>query len=110
MKIFISGKISGLDRVEYLENFNKIERKLLAIGAKNIFNPAKEIDPGTSWTAAMEICYKEIETSDIVIFQHNWRDSIGARREFETAYSKCKMIHYDRESNYEDIRRELNKN
>lgn len=109
MRIYISGKISGLDYSEAYSNFELIELKLRSAGVTSIFNPMKEISKDLPWNTQMDICLKEIPKCNVVVFQHNWKESIGARWEFAEAARHKIHIRYDRPDDYRDIETQIKK-
>ena len=105
MKVYIAGQISGLDYREAFENFDIVEKRLREIGVTEILNPMREVDPTLNWNQQMEICLSELRKCDLVVFQSNWKESVGARREFEEASKHYIHIRYDRNIDYDDIER-----
>ena len=90
MKIYIAGKITGLDN--YKELFDKAEKELLAKGYK-VMNPSILPD-GFGWGEYMKICLKMVEVCDEIYMLNNWKDSKGARTENSYAVGLCKKISY----------------
>ena len=102
-KIYISGKITGLDPVVASGNFLLVEQKLKNIGANNIYNPLKEVDQQVPYDMQMEQCLGELRKCQMALFQQNWRDSPGAKEEFIEARKHGLHIRYDRPGDYIDI-------
>ena len=90
MKIYIAGKITGLDN--YKELFNKAENELLAKGYK-VMNPSI-LPEGFTWSEYMGICFKMIDICDEVYMLNNWEDSKGAKAENLYATGLGKKISY----------------
>lgn len=90
MKIYIAGKITGLDN--YKELFNKAEKELLAKGYK-VMNPAI-LPGGFTQPEYMEICYRMIDACDEIYMLNNWENSNGAKLEHCYAIEKAKKIIY----------------
>lgn len=89
MKVYISGKITGLKPEEYYPQFEKAETMLRDKGFQNIVNPTKlGIHPGEEWGKAMAICMAELETCQAIYMLDNWRESFGARHELTRAQEK----------------------
>lgn len=88
MKIYIAGKITGLDN--YKEVFDKVEAMLLEEGHA-VMNPAV-LPNGFSQDEYMHICYNMIDVCDGVYFLNNWRDSKGAKLEYAYAIGEGKWI------------------
>lgn len=91
--IYISGKISGLSKEEFKENFKKVEDRLSSIGYR-VINPARiDIDKG-SWEEYMEICLFLLEKADIIYMLDNYGDSKGAKQELERAKELGILVMY----------------
>jgi hypothetical protein len=87
-KIYIAGKINGLEN--YKEVFKKAEDKLLKEG--NIcMNPAVSGE-GFPYKAYMPICLQMVEVCDAIYMLSNWKDSRGAKVEYEYAKLQGKEI------------------
>lgn len=98
MKIYISGKVTGLVKEEARKKFEHSEQKLIAAGfdAKDIVNPMKLcIDENEDYHIAMDICLAHMEGCQALYIQSDWRDSYGARREITEATSNGKMLIYE---------------
>ncbi|MGV4459931.1 DUF4406 domain-containing protein [Ornithobacterium rhinotracheale] len=86
-KVYIAGKVTGLDPVAVFQKFEKAE-----IAAQNkfkkaeIINPVKLVgDPLMDWNTAMDICLKTLVTCDLIYVLPCWVDSKGAMLEIKTA-------------------------
>ncbi|HAX96208.1 MAG TPA: nucleoside 2-deoxyribosyltransferase [Prolixibacteraceae bacterium] len=89
MKIYISGKITGLKPEEYHPKFEQAETLLREKGFQNIVNPTKlGIHPTEDWTRAMAICMSHLETCDAIYMLDSWRESFGARHELTRAQER----------------------
>lgn len=91
MKIYIAGKITGLEN--YKELFLKLEEKLTSEG-HFVMNPSV-LPFGFEHHEYMHVCKAMIDVCDSVRFLSNWKDSKGAVMEFEYALLKNKVIQYD---------------
>ena len=95
MKIYISGKISGLSESEYTENFRNTESYLrFERGFKNIVNPLK-IKPFLgikSWRCYMIADIHQLLKCDAIYMMDNWHNSKGARLELAIALLFKKKI------------------
>lgn len=88
MKIYISGKISGLTTEEALNNFERAEKYLYANqsyaenGFVDLVNPMKlEHNHDKSWVEFMKEDIGALLTCDAIYLLKNWGDSKGARIE-----------------------------
>lgn len=84
LKVYIAGQITGLKN--YKDKFNKASKAYSTAGF-SVLNPAT-LPPNMSRSDYMRICFAMIDTADIVIFLDNFRQSDGARLE----YNYCKYI------------------
>ena len=101
MKIYISGKITGLPWKDSEDKFTAAKRSLMLAGVKeqNIVNPMElGIHPNTAWPKAMRICLKHLKPCNAVYMLYDWRDSFGARRELREASKQKKVIWYEEEN------------
>lgn len=98
-KIYIAGKITGLENYEEL--FDRAERKLREKGFITI-NPVKVtsgLNPSeTSHEEYMRVAIELLLMSDSVYFLSNWQDSEGARQEYIYARLFKKTIEFENDS------------
>lgn len=90
-KVYVSGKITGLE--DYEKHFNDAEKKLKLLGHK-VMNPAA-LAKGFEWDDYMPICFAMINACDMVYMLPNWEDSKGAKLEKHYAESMGKRIKYN---------------
>lgn len=88
MKVYIAGKITGLDN--YKELFDAAEDKLKAQGDA-VMNPSILPD-GFEHEEYMKICYSMIDVCDVIYMLSNWDDSKGATMERKHAIKNNKLI------------------
>jgi len=103
MKIYISGKITGLDYQEAFENFARVEKYLKKIGVQEVFNPMTEVDTMLPYREQMEFCISNLKKCDMILLQNNWNESPGCHEELTNAQRFQKHIRYDRPTDYHDI-------
>lgn len=93
MKIYISGKITGLSLVVAEMNFEKVEKIILDLGHEPI-NPMKIIpyDPKLTWEDYMIGDIKALFECQAIFMQENWAESKGARIERSIAFEMGLII------------------
>ena len=93
--IYISGKITGT--TDYLERFDRAEKKLLAEGY-TVINPARVMEPipkSMHYDLFMELSFVMIEYCDAIYMLPDWKDSRGAKLEHQFAIEKGLEIIYE---------------
>ena len=97
MRIYISGKITGLPPEEALDNFMKAERKIREKGYDTI-NPMVVVAPvpGMEWKTYMGIAYAILhdKSIDAVYMLRNWKRSKGACIEWGWAKAAGIQVFY----------------
>lgn len=83
-KVFISGKISGIEYLVAYGKFSNADRKLSAMGYE-VVNPMKICKKNWSWLRCMVKCLWAIWRCDKVYQLEDWKDSKGARIEHKWA-------------------------
>lgn len=86
-RVYISGKITGLSKEEYENNFQKAEDYLKSLGYVDIVNPVK-LKPHNNiedWQGYMRSCVRELATCDEVSVIRGWETSKGAQEEVRLA-------------------------
>jgi hypothetical protein len=84
-KIYISGKITGLDYEDALRKFNEAE-EFLKLAEHEVVNPMTiEHNHDKTWESYMKVDLIEMLKCDVVYMLKNWHDSKGARMEFDIA-------------------------
>lgn len=79
-KIYIAGKITG--DPNYKEKFANMESELLKMPGTVIINPAK-LPQGLTPADYARICFAMIESSNIVVFAPDYKESQGALLEMQ---------------------------
>lgn len=83
-KIYIAGKVTGLNYCEAFTEFKKIEKGLIAQGYE-VINPLEIVPSNSSWEDAMKICIRELTSCYAIYLLPNWHQSRGAKLEARIA-------------------------
>ena len=84
-KIYIAGKITG--EPNYKDKFANMESELLKIPGTTVINPAT-LPSGLEPADYARICFAMIDSSDIVVFAPDYKESSGALLEMQY----CKYV------------------
>lgn len=95
MRVYISGKMTGLDKMRFKLLFMKAEKELLAQGHDPI-NPARLSDFNLTYAEFMAIDGELLRLCDAIYLLENWQDSNGAKVEKEYAESLGLKIMYEK--------------
>lgn len=102
MKVYIAGKVTGLQKDEIFKKFYESGKQLKKDG-HTVMSPAVLVlNEGFEHEDYMHICYAMIDVCDAVFMQKDWQDSKGARMELQYAKDWKKLIIYEDESTRED--------
>lgn len=96
MKIYISGKITGLHPREYRAKF-KAKAKLLREAGHTVVDPSRMDVYGLTYAQYMAIDTTLLSFCDAIYMLNNWKDSNGARLEKEYAESLGLKVFYEKE-------------
>ena len=98
MRVYISGRITGLTNTEAWHNFEEARRRLLLVG-HDVINPMfiGACIPKLDWKAYMTIAYGIIHdpSVDAIFMLKNWKDSPGAIIEWGWAQARGLWILYE---------------
>lgn len=84
-KVYISGKITGLEEKVYKNNFNSAELYLTGLGY-DVVNPVSYTgEPDWSWSDFMKMDLKLLLDCDYIYLLDGWEDSTGAKIEYSLA-------------------------
>lgn len=100
-KIYLSGKISG--DPNFKEKFAQKEKELTEQGHL-VFNPAKHPDMFT-WEQFMELDLKALGNCDSIYLLNDWKDSRGAKIEYDEAVRLGKEVIFEDKSKSINIRK-----
>lgn len=92
-KVYIAGKITGLEVKDYMHKFGTVEEVLMLQGHK-VLNPTRIVPQNLEYEDQMAICMRLVEVADVVYMLDNWKASNGARREHAHAMALDKRIVY----------------
>jgi hypothetical protein len=107
IKIYISGKISGLQEAEYKENFARAEELLQAKGYQ-VTNPLKNgVSSGEHWRTHMKQDINLLLDCDVIYMLENWEKSEGAALERHIASALGITVLYEREPKYRDVKKAI---
>lgn len=94
MRVYISGKMTGLRKSEVEFKFTLAETYLRANGY-DVVNPARMSDFNLSYAEFMLIDTTLVTMCDAIYMLNNWRDSNGAKEELALAEAKGLKIMYE---------------
>ncbi len=84
-KVYISGKITGLEEKVYKNNFNSAELYLTGLGY-DVVNPVSYTgESDWSWSDFMKMDLKLLLDCDYIYILDGWEDSTGAKVEYSLA-------------------------
>ena len=106
MKVYLSGKMTGLSKEKIWKNFRIVESWLAKKSTdtdngaliESIMNPAvtyamQKYD-AFSYEDWLHVDFAMLDACDGVVLLPNWKDSIGAKREIAYAYKHNKFVFY----------------
>lgn len=101
MKIYISGKITGLDIAVAEDLFEAAENKLKSAGMEPV-NPCKILpyDPKHTWEDYMVEDVRALFKCNAILMLDNWQDSRGARVEHAIAKELGLKVFYSQNHNF----------
>lgn len=99
MKIYIAGKISGLNREDVIKKFEAAQKSLVAKGHQVFIPSVLPAYEEVSREDYLHICYAMIDICDAVYMLSDWQQSIGALLEYDYAQQKQKKIIYQAPAN-----------
>lgn len=91
-KVYISGKITGLNLRQYQAKFERAARRLKTMGYIPINPAAKGEIIGYKWEDYMKDDIKLLCDCDYIYQLENWEESEGAKFEYEVAKALKKPV------------------
>ena len=107
MRVYISVKITGLSLFEYQDKFGRAESDLMARGY-SVINPAitnATLPRDFTYEEYMKISMCELSMCDAIYMLDNWKDSEGAKREYQYAYDNDYTIMFQSDEIGVDIKK-----
>ena len=95
MKVYIAGKITGLDREVTNAKFDYAKQFLEQQGHEVLIPTVLPVLTSMSQENYMHICFAMIDVCDAVFMLSDWQQSIGARMELQYAADHRKEILYE---------------
>lgn len=114
MRVYLSGKISGLPYEEAFAAFEQTETFLHDIGFDEVVNPMKHGSPKEcSWEEHFAKDIALLMACDAIFLMDNWTDSLEACIEFDVANRLCKLVYFQNNSTkkhfkFEQIQKAIN--
>lgn len=102
MKVYIAGKITGLENGEIFTKFYESAKVLRKSGHITMSPAVLALNEGFDHADYMHICFAMIDVCDAVYMQKDWQQSKGARMELEYAKDHGKRILYEDEATRDD--------
>ena len=102
MKVYIAGKITGLEKAEVFKKFSESKCQLKKQGCIVMSPAVLASNDGFEHSDYMHVCFAMIDVCDAVYMQRDWRDSKGARMELQYAMNCKKKILYEDDSTREN--------
>lgn len=92
MRVYISGRISGLDYKDVEHRFGEAERKLRDVGYKPISPLDNGLSPSDPWIRHMAKDIEILYSCDAIYMLEGWQESRGACIEYDFAIRTNKAI------------------
>ena len=112
LKVYVAGKITGTNKDETIQKFQKAADMLTIMG----FEPINPMSFGINWETtsnkALETCLPYLERADILFMLSDWRSSDGAVKELNHFIEKktIRSVVFEDEKGYSVIIRLKNIN
>ena len=97
MRIYISGKITGLDKRNYMQHFSNAEIRLTEKG-HSVINPAavnSMLPEDTDYDEYMKMSMLMLSFCDTIYMLNNYKESLGAMKEYQYAWEHGYTIMFE---------------
>lgn len=94
VKMYIAGRVSGINYNYAKRKFNKAEKYNRGKGW-NVINPTKICKKEWSWLRCMIVCLWYLMKCDAVYFLRNYKNSKGAIIEYKIAKLLGKLMYFE---------------
>lgn len=94
MKVYVAGKITGLDREETLRKFERARKTLEETGFSVLVPTVLLQIDGMSQADYLHVCFAMIDVCDAVVFLPDWKVFPGALKEMEYLRRWNKKIYF----------------
>lgn len=101
MKVYIAGKITGLNRASAELKFQSAAGGLARKGHDEFYPTVRPDYESISYEDYMHICFAMIDICDSICLLDNWQNSEGARMELEYVKDHGKRILFEDEATKE---------
>ena len=102
MKVYIAGKVTGLEKSEIFKKFYESGNQFKKDGHLVMSPAVLALNEGFEHEDYMHICYAMIDVCDAVYMQKDWQQSKGAIMELQYAKDWRRVILYEDENTRED--------
>jgi len=82
--VYIAGKVSNLE-LSYVQAKFALSQSKLEDDGFTVLNPMQLVKSHGDWQFDMRMCMPLVGMADVIYLQKDWRDSEGAKLEFELA-------------------------
>ena len=103
MKVYIAGKITGLDEALVFKKFNESKLQLRKQGCVVMSPAVLASNEGFAHSNYMHICFAMIDVCDAVYMQKDWQDSKGARTRKSNINERKTLEALDRKPSEDEI-------
>ena len=79
MKVYIAGKVTGLEKADIFKKFYESGKQLKKDGYLVMSPAVLALNEGFDHGDYMHVCYAMIDVCDAVYMQKNWQNSKGAQ-------------------------------